>query len=163
LLHHGHHGHHLSVVAPCAIGLTLVSDCSWSRMRRDGGDAPAPTVNYRICRKNFLLAPGTFRHGTMLVNFTDQGLNGVKDVPNGKTNCARQSVRFFLGADYANVTVPQWELGESTAATGRGRLSIKRRLVAESGSARRNRPCPVSPCAKIRRATTAGRHRSRGG
>jgi uncharacterized protein with GYD domain len=47
----------------------------------------------------------------MLVNFTDQGLKGVKDVPNGKTNRARQSVRIFLGADYANVTVPQWELG----------------------------------------------------
>src|SRR5215471_4620266 len=32
--------------------------------------------------KIFLLAPGTFRRGSMLVNFTDQGLKGVKDVPN---------------------------------------------------------------------------------
>src|SRR5262249_10315786 len=26
---------------------------------------------YRMCRKSFFLAPGTFRRGTMLVNFTD--------------------------------------------------------------------------------------------
>jgi hypothetical protein len=39
-------------------------------MRRDGGDARAPAVDYRICREIFLLAPGTFRCGTMLVNFT---------------------------------------------------------------------------------------------
>jgi uncharacterized protein with GYD domain len=51
--------------------------------------------------KIFLLAPGTFRRGTMLVNFTDQGLKGVKDVPNRQDNRARQSVRIFLGADYA--------------------------------------------------------------
>jgi hypothetical protein len=46
--------------------------------------------------KIFLLAPGTFRLGIMLMNFTGQGLKGVKDVPNGKTNRARQSVRIFL-------------------------------------------------------------------
>jgi len=34
--------------------------------------------------KIFLLAPGTFRRGTMLVNFTDQGLKDVKDVPNNE-------------------------------------------------------------------------------
>jgi hypothetical protein len=33
--------------------------------------------------KIFLLAPGTFRLGIMLMNFTGQGLKGVKDVPNG--------------------------------------------------------------------------------
>jgi hypothetical protein len=53
-------------------------------MRRDGGDAQAPAVSYRICRKIFLLAPGTFRRGIMLVNFTDQGLKDVKDVPNNE-------------------------------------------------------------------------------
>jgi hypothetical protein len=30
-----------------------VSDDSSSRMRRDGGDARAPSLGYRICRKNF--------------------------------------------------------------------------------------------------------------
>ena len=34
--------------------------------------------------KIFLLAPGTFRRGAMLVNFTDQGLKGVKDVRNAR-------------------------------------------------------------------------------
>ena len=34
--------------------------------------------------KIFLLAPGTFRRGIMLVNFTDQGLKDVKDVPNNE-------------------------------------------------------------------------------
>ena len=32
----------------------------------------------------FLLAPGTFRCSIMLVNFTDQGLKDVKDVPNNE-------------------------------------------------------------------------------
>jgi hypothetical protein len=36
--------------------------------------------------KIFLLAPGTFRRGIMLVNFTDQGLKDVKDVPNTRLN-----------------------------------------------------------------------------
>ena len=44
-------------------------------MRRDGGDA-VETI--------FLLAPGTFRRGIMLVNFTDQGLKDDKDVPNNE-------------------------------------------------------------------------------
>src|SRR5262249_47311068 len=35
-----------------------------------------------ICRKNFSSRAGTFRRGIMLVSFTDQGLKGVKDVPN---------------------------------------------------------------------------------
>jgi hypothetical protein len=53
----------------------------------------------------------------MLVNFTDQGLKGVEDVPNGKTNRARQSVRIFLGVGYANVTVPQRELASRLTAS----------------------------------------------
>jgi hypothetical protein len=48
--------------------LRLFFDFSSSRMRRDGGDAQAPAVGYRI-EKIFLLAPGTFRRGIMLVNF----------------------------------------------------------------------------------------------
>jgi uncharacterized protein with GYD domain len=34
--------------------------------------------------EKIFLAPGTFRRGIMLVNFTDQGLKDVKDVPNNE-------------------------------------------------------------------------------
>jgi len=47
-------------------------------MRRDGGDAQAPAVGYRICRKNFSSRARAFRRGIMLVNFTDQGLKELE-------------------------------------------------------------------------------------
>jgi hypothetical protein len=64
--------------------LRLFFDFSSSRMRRDGGDAQAPAVGYRICRKNFSSRAQNFPSGIMLVNFTDQGLKDVKDVPNNE-------------------------------------------------------------------------------
>jgi len=52
--------------------------------------------------KILLLAPGTFRRGTMLVNSLTKVSKVLKMFRIGKTNRARQSGRIFLGADYAN-------------------------------------------------------------
>jgi hypothetical protein len=45
--------------------------------------------------KFFLLALGTFRVGIMLMNFTDQGLKGVKDVPNGAVPLSLRGTRML--------------------------------------------------------------------
>src|SRR5262249_1316638 len=70
--------------------------------------------------KIFLLAPGTFRRSTMLVNFTDQSLKGVKVVPN-RQDKSRETVNSDFPRrrlrEPSQFLVGAWE---STAATGRG-------------------------------------------
>src|SRR5262249_17981096 len=61
-------------------------------MRRDGGDARAPSLCYRMCRKNSFARARNFPTRYHAGELTDQGLKGVKDVPN-RQDKSRETVR----------------------------------------------------------------------
>jgi hypothetical protein len=56
-------------------------------LTRNSSTGERPSRQARRARANderFFSRPRTFRRGIMLVNFTDQGLKDVKDVPNNE-------------------------------------------------------------------------------